>query len=325
MAWIKNFFTFVGFSFSAFFIFFAILMVIVFSSFSGIEKNFFDMDSAGRRQVLENSILEIKITGVIVDSKKFLDHIRYAEKDEIKGVLVNINSGGGSAGVSQEIYSEILRVKNELKKPVVAVSSVVLASGAYYSALGANKIIVGQGALVGSIGVIMMFLNLEKLYNWAKIDSYVVASGHFKDAGSAHRPLTAKERNYYQSLVENVYRQFRKDVKTNRNLTDETMSKYADDGRVFTGQQAVDWGFADKVGSRRDALELLGSLSGLGKKPRVFNPEGAYPFSILELLSELKATLSSKSPVNSLLNAPVVSNRLKLIGKPLAIIPHWIE
>src|SRR5262249_8470614 len=103
----------------------------------------------------KNSILQLELNGVILNGKRFLKNLeKYADENKVKAILVNINSPGGSVGPSQEIYTEIKRVRDELKKPVICVSTGIIASGAYYSAMGCDKLVVAPGALVGSIGVI---------------------------------------------------------------------------------------------------------------------------------------------------------------------------
>src|SRR5690606_15499687 len=122
--------------------------------------------------------LLMRMDGVIMDTKDFLKDLRkYAEESDIKGVLIAVNSPGGVVGPSQELYTELKRIREELKKPVVVSASSVLASGAYYMAVGANQIFVNAGILMGSIGVIMELANLSRLYDWAKVDRYVIKTG----------------------------------------------------------------------------------------------------------------------------------------------------
>gem|GEM_PF-439447 len=221
-------------------------------------------------RVAQNSILHINLEGIILNGKKFTKNLnKYKEEKDIKAIVVDINSPGGAVGPSQEIYSSILRIRKELKKPVVCVSSGLLASGAYYSAVACDKIVVAPGAMVGSIGVIMEFANLEKLYDWAKVSRYTITSGKYKDSGSEYRSMREDERRLFQDMINEVYGQFRSAVKEGRKLNDEVLDFYAD-GRVFTGEKAVALGFADKSGYLEDGFKLAADLAGLGTQYEIF-------------------------------------------------------
>lgn len=217
----------------------------------------------------KNTILHLDLKGVIMSGQKFIKNLKkYKEEDKIKAIVININSPGGAVGPSQEIYSEIARVK-ELKKPVVCVTTGVMASGAYYSAVACDKIVVAPGAMIGSIGVIMEFANLEKLYDWAKISRYTITSGKFKDSGAEFRAMRDDEKQLFQEMITEVYQQFRKAVMDGRQLKDDVMDNYAD-GRVFTGAKAVELGFADQIGTYEDAVQLAAKLANLGEDYEVF-------------------------------------------------------
>lgn len=223
-----------------------------------------------KKLISQKSILQLDLSGVIINGKKFLKSLKeYKEEDHVKALLININSPGGSVGPSQEIFAEIKRFKEETKKPVVCVTTGIMASGAYYSAVACDKIVVAPGALVGSIGVIMEFANLEKLYDWAKISRYSITSGKFKDSGAEYRAMREDEKALFQSMINEVYAQFKKTVMESRGLKEETMQEYAD-GRVFTGAKAVELGFADKVGTFEDAVSLAAEMAHLGKDYELF-------------------------------------------------------
>src|SRR3989344_1375324 len=125
-----------------------------------------------------NAIMKLELDGIIMDGKKFLKDLRkYREVPEIKGILVHMNSPGGVVGPSQEIYAELKRTKEVYKKPIVVSGAGLVASGAFYAAMAADKIVTNPGTLMGSIGVIMEFANLERLYDWAKIQRFVIKTG----------------------------------------------------------------------------------------------------------------------------------------------------
>lgn len=256
-------------SFRKKFVFGLIFILIGIFSYRGYEA----YQSEESRKVAKNEILHLEINGVILNGKKFLDYLKKYKKDEsVKAIIIDINSPGGAVGPSQEIYYEILRAKEETKKPVVCVSTGLIASGGYYSALACDKIVVAPGALIGSIGVIMEFANLEKLYDWAKIQRYSITSGRFKDSGSEYRPMRDDERQLFQEMINDVYEQFRSTVAKARNLPPEVVAEYAD-GRVMTGAKAVQVKLADAEGTFEDAVRLAAQLANLGEDYKLFKPK----------------------------------------------------
>lgn len=220
--------------------------------------------------VSKNTILQLDLEGVIMNGKKFMKRLKkYKTEDKIKAIVININSPGGAVGPSQEIYAAIKAVKEETKKPIICSSSGLLASGAYYSAVACDKIVVAPGALVGSIGVIMEFANLEKLYEWAKVSRFSINSGKFKDSGAEYRSMRPDERALFQDLINDVYTQFKQAVIDGRKLSSEVVSQYAD-GRVMTGKQAVQLGFADTLGTLDDAIKIAAETANLGTDYKLF-------------------------------------------------------
>lgn len=230
-----------------------------------------DMTGDGAGKIIsDKTVLQMDMRGVILNGKKFLKNFKkYAYDPRVKAVVLNINSPGGAVGPSQELYTEIKRFRDTQKKPVVCVSTGVIASGAYYAAAGCSKIVVAPGAMVGSIGVIMEFANLQGLYDWAKVSRYSIKSGQFKDSGAEYRPMREDEKKLFQNMIDEVYAQFRNTIAQERKLSDATMTEYAD-GRVFTGSTAVKAGFADKEGFLVDGVELAAELANLGKDFEVY-------------------------------------------------------
>jgi protease-4 len=279
---------------------------------TGIMKEFHIKDE----KVSKASILFLHLDGVIIDGQEFLDDLKkYASDPDIKGVLVQINSPGGVVGPSQELYAELKRVRTELKKPVVVSCLGLTASGGYYVAVAADKIITNPGALLGSIGVIMEFANLEKLYDWAKIKRYSIKTGAYKDSGAEYRDMREDERALFQEMANEVLLQFKKTVAEGRKLAIEKVSQYAD-GRVFTGATAVTLGFADQVGTLEDAKRVIGQLAGLGLKPEIFTPPGKRP-DFLEYLSDAKSKLSLDGAVQGFMGTSSMKN---LWGQPLYLM-----
>ena len=222
------------------------------------------------------SVLALDLKGVLLDKQKFLKTLRkYSKEDKIKGILIRIDSPGGSVALSQEIYSEFSRIREVLGKPVVISAGSMMASGALYAAAGATFVLVNPGTIVGSIGVIFPMLNLDKLYEWAKVEPYSIKTGEFKDAGAQYRPITSKERAYFQDLINELLEQFKGAIIKGRGMAPEELEPFTD-ARVFTGEVAVSKGFADLIGNYSDAVEYIGKLTNLGKDPRIFTPEPNY-------------------------------------------------
>jgi protease IV len=214
--------------------------------------------------ISKHSILVLELHGVILNGKQFLENLKdYREDSKIKAIFINVNSPGGAVGPSQEIYAELKKTKEEFKKPIVCFTSGLMASGGYYVSLGCDQIVVAPGALVGSIGVIMSFANLEKLYDWAKVSRYSITSGKFKDSGAEYRSMRSDEKQLFQDMIDEVYQQFKATVKEGRpKMKQDVLDEYTD-GRVFTGAKAVQLGFADSVGTEDDALKLTAEMAGL--------------------------------------------------------------
>ena len=165
---------------------------------------------------------------------------------------------------------EIDKLKSVLRKtkPVVASFESVAASGGFYVAVAAQRIVSNPGTLTGSIGVIMDFANLSELYKWAKVDRYNLKSGKFKDVGSENRPMTPEERELLQSLIGNVYEQFLKAVADGRKLPVEQVRPIAD-GRILTGEQAFNAKLIDKLGGLDVALDEIRDVAKIEAKQKI--------------------------------------------------------
>lgn len=220
-----------------------------------------------------SSIAVIDIDGVILDSDKTNEQLRqFSEDSGVKAIILHINSPGGGAAASQEIYHEVLRVRQESHKKVIASVESVGASGAYYIASACDQIYANQASVVGSIGVIMEWTNYGDLMRWAKLKSVVIHAGELKDAGDPSRDVTPKEQAYFQSLVDNMYGQFVHDVATGRHTSDAVIRPLAT-GQVWTGQQSLPLGLIDKIGGFRVALIDTARSVGISGEPKVVRPE----------------------------------------------------
>jgi len=282
----------------------------------------------------KNEILHLELNGVIMNGKKFLAQLKkYQKSKSVKAIVIDINSPGGAVGPSQEIYYEILRAKQETKKPVICVTTGLMASGGYYSALACDKIVVAPGALVGSIGVIMEFANLEKLYDWAKVSRYTITSGKFKDSGSEYRPMRDDERQLFQSMINEVYDQFRSTVASARGLSLDAVTEIAD-GRVMTGATAVKLKLADVEGTFEDAVRIAAREANLGEDYRMFKPKrervslfdlvdfgGGDDEDDLNSLDEITKVLGKKSSPQEIVKTVL---HTQYLNQPLYLMPgYW--
>jgi protease-4 len=226
----------------------------------------------------------IELKGLIVNSEQVLKNLTELRNNpNVKSIILRIETPGGAVGAAQEIYQDVKRTNHV--KPVVASMGSMGASGGYYAALGAKKIIANPGTMTGSIGVIVKFPNLEGLFEKIGYKSEVIKSGTFKDVGASNRPISEEERALMQNLIDNVFNQFVEAVAENRAMPEETIRELAD-GRIYTGQQAFEAGLIDELGNFTDAIILAAELGGLDTKdPELIYPVQERRFSLLSLLS----------------------------------------
>src|SRR5947199_10096076 len=242
------------------FVLLAIALVAVVLTFSADDAT--DLTFSDRIQVVD-------VDGELVESRPILDQLkRYEDSNSVKAILLNIDSPGGGVAVSQEIYTEIRRLRDKKDKIVVAYLSSTGASGAYYVACAANKIVANPGTIVGSIGVIAEWVNYADLLEWAKLKEIVFKTGEFKDTGSPTRALTDNERKYFQGLIDDMYVQFLEAVSSGRKLELQEVRSIAD-GRVFTGRDAKERKLIDEIGNFQDAVDATAKLAGISGKPRL--------------------------------------------------------
>jgi protease-4 len=177
------------------------------------------------------------------------------EQDNVKGVLLRINSPGGTVGMSQEIYDAIKAARGKGK--IVAVSmGDITASGGYYIASCADHIFANPGTLTGSIGVIMHLLNWQETEKKIGLTPNVIKSGAFKDIGSPDRPMSTEEKDLLQNIIMDSYDQFVTAVADGRKMDKEQVKKLAD-GRIYSGRQALKVKLVDELGSYDDTLAWL--------------------------------------------------------------------
>jgi len=225
----------------------------------------------------------VEITGVIADSKEVIREIKYFVEDGgVKAIVLRVDSPGGGVGASQEIHQEVVKARGV--KPVVASFGGVAASGGYYVACGADKIVANPGTITGSIGVVMQFANLEELFKKIGYKGYVIKSGPNKDIGSPFREMTPEERELLQEVIDTVHRQFVRAVAEGRKIPVEQIMPIAD-GRIFTGEQAQAMGLVDELGNLEDTIQIAATMAGIKGKPSVIYPRRRKP-SLFDYLTE---------------------------------------
>jgi protease-4 len=233
-----------------------------------------------QRVPLGEKVAVVEVTGMIVDSAGTIEELKdYAKDASVKAIVLRINSPGGAVAPAQEIYDEILKVKQ--KKKVVVSMGAVAASGGYYIAAPADRIVANAGTLTGSIGVIMELPNVSGLMEKIGIQTQVIKSGRHKDIASVFKELTPKEREILQAVLDDVHNQFIEAVSTARDMKFEDIKKLAD-GRIFTGRKALELGLIDELGNMEDAIMVAGRLSGIKGEPEVVTRKEK--FSVFDLL-----------------------------------------
>lgn len=209
----------------------------------------------------------VRVEGPIVDSKEAIEEIKdYAKDASIKAIVLRIDSPGGAVAPSQEIYEEVR--KAVAKKKIVVSMGSVAASGGYYIASPATKIVANPGTLTGSIGVIMEIPNVEGLMNKLGVKTEVIKSGSHKDIASIFRGINKEDREILQDVLDNVHEQFITAVAEGRKILRDDVKKIAD-GRVFTGEQALKIGLVDQLGDLEDAEKTAAGLAGIKGEPVV--------------------------------------------------------
>ena len=215
----------------------------------------------------------IDVEGVILDPRTVVKQLReFRRDDSIRAIILHVNTPGGGAAASQEIYSEVRRIRDEKKKKIVASIETLGASGGYYISSATEQIYADPASIVGSIGVISQWVNYEDLLKWAKLKDVTFKAGALKDTGNPARPMTPEEKAYFQSLINDMHGQFISAVAEGRKLKMDDVKKLAD-GRVWTGQQALPLKLVDQIGDFRVAVEETAKAVGIKGEPTLVHPE----------------------------------------------------
>ncbi|MBI1806485.1 MAG: signal peptide peptidase SppA [Ignavibacteria bacterium] len=253
-------------------------------------------------------IAVVNLTGTILTSEETVRQFKkYRDDHSIKGILFRVDSPGGGVVASQEIYEEVKKTR-ESGKPVVVSMGSLAASGGYYVSCGANRIVANPGTLTGSIGVISQFMHFDPLMNKIGIGVNTIKSGKFKDAGNPFRNMTTADKKYFQTIMDDVHRQFISVVEQERDMEHDSVLAIAD-GRVFTGEQAVEIGLVDTIGTYEDALAIVAKLAGIRGEPSIVK-ERKHGLSLFERLfgeAKIPDFLGLK---DELLNQPILQYKI---------------
>lgn len=222
-----------------------------------------------KEHLVPYNLKSVTLTGPIIDTTEIVKSLDKArENDEVKGVLLIVDSPGGAVPPSLEVAYAVKRLKEV--KPVVVYAKGLLASGGYYASIWADEIVANPGAMVGSIGVIMQGANLKGLMDKLGIETQVAKAGKYKQVGTVDRPWTAYERTEIDKVINATYDMFVNDVAAARKLDPAKRSEYAD-AHIFTAAQAKAAGLVDTLGVEYDARNTLVKRSGVAKA--VWNEE----------------------------------------------------
>lgn len=251
------------------------------------------------------TIALVELKEPIVSSENVVRQLkRYRETINVRAIVLRIESPGGGVAASQEIYEEVKKTRKS-GKPVVVSMGAVAASGGYYAACGADRIVANPGSITGSIGVISQFMHFNQLLEKIGIDATTIKSGKLKDSGSPFRPMNAEDRKYFQEMIDDVHDQFISTVAEERKIKKETVRKLAD-GRVFTGRKAYDLHLIDTLGTFEDAIRIAADMGEVYGTPRIIRERKKERLSDI-IFGEMRSDFEKLK--NEILNQPVVQYR----------------
>jgi protease IV len=303
--------------------FFAVFLVLFFI-YNSISSFFREFAEELGRQSEEESIISgqgedkialINIDGIIIENdppggiggltetytsaRRIKKTLRDIKKDEtVKGVVLRINSPGGSAAASEEILSDINEFKRQTNIPIVAYFSDMAASGGYYVAMGSDKIVANPSSITGNIGVLISYLNVEKLAENYGVENIVFKSGPHKDIISSFRAPSAEENQILENLVRDSFENFLEAVSTGRDMEKNKLRPLAD-GRIYSAVNAQDNGLIDQIGHLEDAAAAAKTMAKL--EDATFVEFGRKTF-VESLLSSISIRINMASFSDNLLS-----------------------
>ena len=238
---------------------------------------------------------------------------RLMEDETNHGILLKVNSGGGTVYHSDEFYLKLMEYKEVTGRPIHAYFEQTAASGAYYISCAADYISANRNCWTGSIGVIISYTNMKGLYDKLGLEEIIIATGDNKGMGSAAGSLSDEQKAIYQSLVDESYDVFVDIVAKGRNMDIETVKQLAD-GRVYSAQQAFENGLVDKVEGWEDALAFMEEKTGV----EGWQAQFASSASLLDYLLYKLEDIMPQSDMESISN--MVSSELS--GIPLYMMAN---
>jgi protease-4 len=255
-----------------------------------------------------DKIAVVELKGIIMTSDETVRQIKkYREDSSIRAILFRVDSPGGGVVASQEIFEEVKKTRKQGKPIVVSMGSLA-ASGGYYVSCGASRIVANPGTLTGSIGVISQFVQWDTLMHKIGLSENTIKTGKFKDAGSPFRPMTPDDKQYFQHLMSNVYEQFVSAVEKERNISHDSVLSFAD-GRVFSGEQALNMRLVDTLGTYEDAINIAARMAGIRGKPSIVK-ERKYRLSLIDLLFGEGKVSELVNLKDQILNQPILQYKM---------------
>ena len=204
-------------------------------------------------------------------SDKIIKDLNYFKNNEdVKAIVVRVDTPGGAVAASQEIYLKIKQISS-FSKPVYVSMGNVAASGGYYLSLGADTIIANSGTATGSIGVIMGYPIINEFMENIGIEYKTIKSALYKDAGSAFRSQTNSDSSYLQILVDDLHDQFINAIVLERGIDRKKVEKLAN-GKVYSGIQALENNLIDMIGTLEDAYNIANNRLDASKEPIILLP-----------------------------------------------------
>jgi protease-4 len=254
-----------------------------------------------------NRVALVEVDGLILDAERVVRELdEHGEDPSIRAVVVRIQSPGGVVAPTQEIHDAILHVRGK-GKPVVASMGAIAASGGYYLAVAADRIVANPGTLTGSIGVLMQLAEVEGLLRKVGVHFEIIKAGRHKDLGNFSRPMSSEERAILQGLLDDMYEQFVGAVARGRGLERATVLELAD-GRIYSGRRAKELKLVDELGGLEDAVRVAGALAGIPGKARLIRPRRAFH------LTDLLDWFGGRTPLGALLPGGATLAGLPLPG-----------
>ena len=256
------------------------------------EKSFAIINIAGTIQEAPVSPLD----NYSYNHSNLTEYVDMLMEDETNhGILLRVNSGGGTVFHSDEMYLKLMEYKEKTGRPIHAYFEQTAASGAYYISCAADHISANRNCWTGSIGVILSYTSMAGLYDKLGLEEIIISTGDNKGMGSSGTELTDEQRAIYQSLVDESYEVFTDIVAKARNMDIETVKKLAD-GRVYTAKQALENGLIDDVGTWENAVARMQELTGAQPYEKVFDVQA----TLLDYILYGMADVMPKSDVQAL-------------------------